>query len=157
MTYVINAAVIISVIKYTCHCFLVRPKECKQFNICEHVYPAVTVTSKAAEYSWHHWRGACLCVCSVLAVIHTHIMLTALSAHCSQTACHRPRARHILLLWCHNCETEHTSWGIFCFCFCFFTLSFTNMRLLTDVTQPWPHHRPESLLLYNVFTIILKP
>ncbi len=99
---VINATAMLSVMNYMCHCFLVSAKECKRLNICEHVYPAVTVTSETAVCSWHHWQGVCLCACLCVC---SH-MLTALSAHCSQTACHRPRARCILQLWCHHCETE---------------------------------------------------
>lgn len=119
----------LSVMNYTCHCFLMSPRVCKQLNICEHVYPAVTVTSKTAVVFMTSLTGS-VCV-SVCRNTHSH-MLPALSAHCSQTACHRPWARHILQLWCHHCETEDSSDS--CFCFLVFSLANTHDPF-ADVTH----------------------
>lgn len=79
-------------------------KKCKQLNICEHMCPAVPVTSRTDVWSWHHWQieSACLWLESYT---RSH-MLTAFSEHYSQTAYYRPRSRYILQLWCHHCETE---------------------------------------------------
>lgn len=130
--------------------FRVR-RACKWLNICEHAIPAVTVTSEAAVWSWHHWHRACACVrVSMWMCVRSRSWRTrthVLSAHCSQTACHRPWARRILQLWCHHCETEHTGWGIFCLCFCLLALSLAKTlspaHTLADVTPPWHHRRPE--------------
>lgn len=123
-----------------------------QLNICEHVYPAAILTSKLALWSWHHWQELWVCVFISDRNTHSH-MLTAFSAHYSQTAYYRLRARYIQQLWCHHRET-YKGWGIFCFCFCFPALALTHT--FTDVTQSWPHCRPESQLFY-IFTLIMKP
>lgn len=80
---------------------------------------------------------------------HSH-MLTALSARCSQTACHRPRARRILQLWCHHCETELSVFASVSSP----SHSHTHIhRCHTAMTSP----RTWVQLFYNAFTLIMKP
>lgn len=79
---------------------------------------------------------------SVSACSHTHLnTLPASCAHCFQTSCHRPVARHILQLWCHGCETGKLS--VFASVFSP-SCSQTQTHTRSDIAQQWPHRGPES-------------
>lgn len=98
---VINASLMLVVINYSSLRFSVSARDRAQWNICEHVDPTATVTSKTAVCLLHQWLAVRLCWCTCSHVLTTHC------AHCSRTACHLPR--HILWLWCHQRETGELS------------------------------------------------
>lgn len=122
----------LSVINYMSLCFFVNPRDCKQSNICEHVYPthAKHLWRQRQQCSLHQWQAVCL-------PVQKHTLTYVNSSLCTLFS--------DILSLAHN-QTHTTAlmsslWNgrIVCFCFCFLTFSLTNThthRYHTAMTSP---------------------
>lgn len=114
-------------------------------NSCEHVCPAVTMTSKTVVFHDISDWSVCLrelgkvCVCVCLFHLNHNTLRYVCRSLGTLFSAGLPRARHIMKLWCHHRETEHTSCGFFCLCFCFFTPSLPNTLMHTQTYTQMSH------------------
>lgn len=112
-------------------------------NSCEHV-SCCDHDVKDSGVSWHQWlkcvsEGAWEGVCVCLFHLNHNTLRYVCRSLGTLFSAGLPRARHIMKLWCHHRETEHTSCGFFCLCFCFFTPSLPNTLMHTQTYTQMSH------------------